>query len=188
VLPGIGLSEAFGINDAGQVVGVEYSAAGTHGYAAEWSGGSVIALGSGLANSINDAGQAVGVGSLNTATEWSGGSVINLANLPGIIASTAYDINDAGLVVGSSFIEGALYATEWSGQQRHRPRRPAGLHTSSEGRGINDVGQVVGDSGFPPPPPSVPEPSTWAMMLFGFASLAFGYRRAKTRLAISQER
>jgi uncharacterized membrane protein len=61
---------------------------------------------SGLANSINDAGQAVGVGSLNTATEWSGGSVINLANLPGIIASTAYDINDAGLVVGSSFIEG----------------------------------------------------------------------------------
>jgi uncharacterized membrane protein len=109
-LPGATESVAFGINNAGQVVGESFI--GGIGVATEWSGGSVITLGSGLANSINDAGQAVGVGSLNTATEWSGGSVINLTNLPGTIASTAYDINDAGLVVGSSFIEGALYATE----------------------------------------------------------------------------
>jgi hypothetical protein len=41
----------------------------------------------------------------------------------------------------------------------------------SEAFGINDAGQVVGLS-------VVPEPSTWAMMLVGFAGLAFaGYRR-----------
>jgi PEP-CTERM motif len=47
------------------------------------------------------------------------------------------------------------------------------------------AGQVVGDSQFfVPPPPAVPEPSTWAMMLFGFAGLAFaGYRRTNAGFA-----
>jgi hypothetical protein len=49
--------------------------------------------------------------------------------------------------------------------------------------GINDAGQVVGFSFVQPPTPpplSIPEPSTWAMMLAGFAGLAFaGYHRAK---------
>ena len=56
--------------------------------------------------------------------------------------------------------------------------------------GINDAGQVVGYIGtglaaqWSPSDPSaaisVPEPSTWAMMLLGFAGLGFaGYRRAK---------
>jgi hypothetical protein len=40
--------------------------------------------------------------------------------------------------------------------------------------GINDLGQIVGVNSF------LPEPSTWAMMLFGFAGLGFaGYRRAR---------
>ncbi len=60
----------------------------------------------------------------------------------------------------------------------------------SEAHGINDVGQVVGSIGtwyaaeWNPSDPiaasAVPEPSTWAMMLIGFAGLGFaGYRRAK---------
>jgi hypothetical protein len=44
---------------------------------------------------------------------------------------------------------------------------------------INDEGQVVGYQ-IPPPPITIPEPSTWAMMLAGFAGLGLaGYRRAK---------
>ena len=48
---------------------------------------------------------------------------------------------------------------------------------------INDAGQAVGETpGFSP---SVPEPSTWAMMLIGFATLAFvGYRRQKKITAL----
>jgi hypothetical protein len=39
--------------------------------------------------------------------------------------------------------------------------------------GINDLGDVVGWA-------VAPEPSTWAMMLLGFAGLGFvGYRRAR---------
>jgi hypothetical protein len=46
---------------------------------------------------------------------------------------------------------------------------------ASEATSINDAGQAVGYSNF-----VVPESSTWAMMLFGFAGLALaGYRRAK---------
>jgi PEP-CTERM motif len=55
----------------------------------------------------------------------------------------------------------------------------------SEAYGVNNAGQAVGYSQF-----NAPEPSTWAMMLIGFAGLAFaGYRRAKAgypTLALAQ--
>jgi hypothetical protein len=39
--------------------------------------------------------------------------------------------------------------------------------------GVNDTGQIVGYA-------LVPEPSTWAMMLLGFAGLSYaGYRTAR---------
>jgi PEP-CTERM motif len=61
--------------------------------------------------------------------------------------------------------------------------------------GINDAGQAVGSSNLgslgyaalwsPSHPIStVPEPSTWAMMLIGFASLGFaGYRTSRNSVA-----
>jgi len=56
--------------------------------------------------------------------------------------------------------------------------------TAVTANGINDLGQVVGfytdangnTIGFET---TIPEPSTWAMMLLGFAGLGFlGYRKA----------
>lgn len=74
------------------------------------------------------------------------------------------------------------FATEWSdGRVIDLGGLPGS--TLSDALGINDTGHVVGYSEFPiisPPPITVPESSTWAMMLFGFAGLALaGYRRAK---------
>jgi uncharacterized membrane protein len=116
------------------------------------------------------------VGRVQYATEWSGGHVINLGGLPGATASDALSINDAGQVVGYSYYyicgSNIFYATEWSGG---RVINLGGLpgFTYSQAFSINDAGQVVGISN------GVPEPSTWAMMLLGFAGLAFaGYRRA----------
>ena len=68
-------------------------------------------------------------------------------------------------------------ATEWSGGS---VIDLGGLpdFTMSEALSINDAGQVGGISNSSVV--VVPEPSTWAMMLFGFAGLALaGYRRAK---------
>ena len=163
----------------GQIVGE------SGGTVTEWSGGSVIHLG-GLpgsigseANSINDAGQAVGVSYLangsERATEWSDGSVIDLGS------GVANGINDAGQGVGYS--EGG--ATEWSDGSVIYLGGVPGFTASLVASSINEAGQAVGYSVFTPGPP-IPEPSTWAMMLIGFAGLAFaGYRHARrvSRLA-----
>jgi uncharacterized membrane protein len=126
-----------------------------------------------LATGIPD-GQIVGE-SGGTATEWIGGSVINLGGLPGSIGSEANSINDAGQVVGYS--EGG--ATEWSGGSVIYLGGVPGFTASLVASSINEAGQAVGYSFFTPGPP-IPEPSTWAMMLIGFAGLAFaGYRQAR---------
>ena len=70
--------------------------------------------------------------------------------------------------------DGYDYATEWSDG---RVINLGGLHNSpnSAAYGLNDAGQAVGVSSI-----GVPEPSTWAMLLLGFAGLAFaGYRRSE---------
>jgi hypothetical protein len=56
---------------------------------------------------------------------------------------------------------------------------PKGSQSSPEGNFSAEF--TTGGGGSPPPPPApVPEPSTWAMMLLGFAGLGYaGYRRAK---------
>jgi probable HAF family extracellular repeat protein len=95
---------------------------------------------------------------------------LHLGGLPGSTNSFALSINDAGQVAGySEFADGTVDATEWSGG------RVIDLGPG-EAVSINNAGQAVG---FAPPLP-VPESSTWATMLLGFASLGLaGYRRAK---------
>ena len=44
-------------------------------------------------------------------------------------------------------------------------------------QGLTGLGQVGSASGGDTPP--VPEPSTWAMMLFGFGALGFAMRRRR---------
>ena len=101
--------------------------------------------------------------------------MIDLGGLPGSSLSEAEGINDAGQVVGFSVVDDVTYATEWSGGS---VINLGGLPGSmdSGGSAINDAGRVVGVSD----ESVVPEPSTWAMMLPGFAGLGLaGYRRAK---------
>jgi uncharacterized membrane protein len=72
---------------------------------AEYSSRSLPGSFGSMANSINNAGQAVGFsfirGDLSVqATEWSGGSVIDLRTLPGSFGGAVSSINDAGRAVG----------------------------------------------------------------------------------------
>ena len=89
--------------------------------------------------------------------------------------------DDAGQAVGYSVVGGVSYATEWSGGEVINLGALPDFSTSSVAYGINSAGQIVGVSDGPA---LVPEPSTWAMMLVGFAGLGYlGYRRAKEQRA-----
>jgi hypothetical protein len=157
-------------------------------------------LGYNLVNAINDAGQSVGTSDKASdgfdAVLWSrSGKARVLQNLAGYDMSVPEAINDAGWSVGhsSTDVSSSNEAVLWSPSRKATDLGavlgPA--WTDTEAVGINNSGDIVGwgiyrreARGFLLTPDSalfaVPEPSTWAMMLVGFASLGFaGYRRTK---------
>lgn len=44
---------------------------------------------------------------------------------------------------------------------------------------------VLYKTGTPPPPPVVPEPATWAMMIAGFAAVGYAMRRSRRNVTVS---
>ena len=170
-LPGGTRSEAFGVNDAGVVVGYSTAPnASTSGFAERpfrWtSGGGMAELGTlsaevgwdwGRAQAINAGGQIAGWSYATTraqrATLWTAaGGPYDLGSLAPGQNSLAMAINDAGQVAGFSIATaGGLHAFLWT------PAVPNGTTGSmldlgtlgganSWARGVNDAGVVVGNS------------------------------------------
>lgn len=150
--PGWTWSYAQDINEAGQVVGYAYDAQFKH-KAVLWSGGSITALSPlspvpqySSAYGLNDTGTIVG--SLNDlpyrAVKWTNGTPSNIGFLAGASDSTPFDVNNAGLVVGTSTLAGNGYsrATLW------KPGQVVDLGTlggtDSWASGINEAGHVAG--------------------------------------------
>ena len=138
VLPGSESSEAFGINDLGQIVGTSNTLSGGHAFL--WQAGSgMIDLGVlpgmdiSAAYAINNHGQVVGMSYPYTglgarAFIWqAGGGMIDLGTLGGSY-SEALGINDAAKIVGSS---------ETAAGQRH-------AFVWQAGSGMTDLGTLPG--------------------------------------------
>src|SRR3989454_7555641 len=142
---------AYGINDAGQVVG---STLATDGFmhAFLWQAGTMTDLGGlpgyqfSIAWDINDAGQVVGSSTgadgITHAVLWQDGGVRDLGNLGGR-ATTAFGINDAGQVVGISIsTEDRIHGFLWQdGVMTALPTPGSGSAAAFD---INDAGQAVG--------------------------------------------
>ncbi|MFQ5400803.1 MAG: hypothetical protein ACE5E7_14555 [Anaerolineae bacterium] len=146
------------INDAGQVAGGSATAdANTNPAPFLWAGGVITSLGtlggsSGWAYAVNAAGQVVGRADDSAgrarAFLWQSGVITDLGTLGGT-ASIAYDLNDTGQVVGGSLVAGDVitHAFLWqNGVMSDLGALGDPAATSSEARGINSAGVVVGRS------------------------------------------
>jgi len=191
------------INNSGQIVG-EYAASSSsqlNGYL--YANGGYIALAPpnsafSLALGINESGQVVGYYGVNGVPPpdfssieygflYDNGAYTTL-DFPGSDESFALAINDSGQIVGDwelglseyGFLyNDGIYTILDVPNQSNYPT------TFTELTDINDSGEIVGIYGTSFAP--VPEPSTWAMMLFGFAGLGFaGYRRRQKTLGRSE--
>jgi probable HAF family extracellular repeat protein len=104
---------AFGINNEGKVVGFSESKSGVH--AVLWDKDSITTLGSGMAHSINKAGQVVGGsnGISGSAILWEKGLIKYLEYMipsnSGWRLNLASDINDSGQIVGSGIFKGKAH-------------------------------------------------------------------------------
>lgn len=152
---GGGVTQAFGINSNGQVVGMSY-AGDNHPYPFLYSNGSLLNLGtlggaSGYAYGINANGQMVGrsftTNGLEHAFFYSNGAMQDVATMGGSYSS-AQGINDSGQIVGMSYTGGDL--TEHAFMYSNRVMQDLGVldpgYNYSQAFAINASGQTVGMS------------------------------------------
>lgn len=155
-------SEAFGINDSGQIVGgslaIDPGTMLTTTHAFLYSGGVMTDLGTGgafesEAHDINNNGDVVGLlnglpGNLAHAFLYSGGVMTDLGVLPGVPAarvSNALAINDSGQIVGrAATISYDYHAFLYSSGVMTDLGTLGGA--TSEAVAINNAGQIVGHS------------------------------------------
>jgi probable HAF family extracellular repeat protein len=137
-----GQSSAYGVNNAGQVVGYSYDASGVDQHAVLWQGGTVTDLGLGAAHAIGGTGLIGGAGVNQAPTVWQNGTATALDAMGGV-TSDVTALNNAGQVAGDIGNGNLDYqAVVWNGTT---PTVLAGLGGSSaQAFGINNLGQVSG--------------------------------------------
>lgn len=150
----LGIGAGFAINDSGQVVGM-FCPDNGYNRAAFWdSNGELTDLSplfgymESYAYGINKYGEVCGYGSvgMGNACYWSKSyGARHLETLPGGWFSNAHDINDQGIIVGSSVINGTdEYITSWDHNGHIQPisnNRVASYAMRS--MGINNSGQIA---------------------------------------------
>lgn len=159
-----GPSGANGINDLGHIVGAQFSGSGTQVHAYFFDGVTAVDIHTSTmatignfstALAVNNFGQVVGFASPSAAGNraaylWKEGATILLGTLGGP-ASSAYDINDTGVVSGSSETpNGNTRAMRWFDGNGNNSSDPGemvqlpDMGLSSAANAINDLNQTAG--------------------------------------------
>jgi probable HAF family extracellular repeat protein len=178
-------SAAYGVNDAGTVVGDGQLSNGTFRGMVWGPGGAMTMLGtfggtSSQATAVADSGEVVGFASLASGYQngfaWSGGAMVDLGTLG--LSSYAYGVNNSGAVVGYSYLaNGAQHAFLYDDGTMFDLNSLIPANSGWDllaAYGINDAGQITGVGLYdgqmtaflltdPPPasadPTPVPEPN-----------------------------
>jgi probable HAF family extracellular repeat protein len=162
--PGMGFSQALGINDSGQVVGSATYDGISLSRATTWNNGVATKLvsldstntGGASAIAINSSGQIVGLsategGGNAHATLWSNGGITDLGTIGNGYTSVAHSINNSGQIVGysSTQADGWARATLWSnGGITDLGTIGSDVNNWSYANSINNSGQIVGFTAF----------------------------------------
>lgn len=145
VAPGnAGTSYAFGLNDAGMIVGQ------SNNRAFVWQSGVMTPILPSVSDAFEVSNTGYVVGSLNTgdgrfAFRWQNGTFVNLGTLRGGSQSIAFGVNNAGSAVGYSAGGGYYDAFVWTGGPMQGLPRLNG-NAISVAFAINDANQTVGYS------------------------------------------
>jgi len=195
-VPGARLTEAFGINDSGQIVGSFVDSLGTHGFLQDGATfttidvpGAPIFLTS--ARGINDSGQIVGdfPGGFGRLGFLKDGATFTSFNFDGADLTLARGINNSGQIIGTGILENGQPIGFLKSGATFTTIGVPGAEFETQAFGINDSGQIVGafsDSsgthGFLATP--VPEPSALFLLAAGLAGLGMAAwkRRGKSFL------
>jgi len=149
-------SEAWGVNNAGQIVGWSYTnggSLGVHGFLQTQEQGLVDLTpdsDTGYALDINDAGQVTGYKTAfggYHAFRWQTGTFTDLGVLPGFAHSFGWAINASGQVAGSSVSASGNSERLFRSTVGDTLQNLGGVGEHNTAMGINASGQVVGHSG-----------------------------------------
>jgi hypothetical protein len=194
---GITTNQLLGVNDHNVAVGFYTDGSGiSHGYtytigsSTPFSGDINEASGiSTVTTAINNSGEIAGFYTIGTENFGflDNGGVFTTVDVPGSQQTQLFGLNDHGFAVGdyvdsAGNMHGLLFNSVLD--VFTTIDAPGGFGTTTL-NGINDLNQIVGfyvtgsvTNGLLIT--GVPEPSTWAMMALGFATLGFaGYRKAR---------
>ena len=203
-------SQAWGINDAGQVVGYStYQDGSSDLHAFLYQSGTMSDLGtlggsSSYAYGINNQGVIVGEAftagdAASHAYVFQNGAMVDLGTLAADgsgVSSWATAVNGSGQIVGASqtSADSNYYATLWQDGRSYDLNRlidPSLGWSLDSAWGVSGNGYIVGmgtlngeQRGFLLSLlPSVPEPASWAMMLVGFGAIGGAMRTRGGRLS-----
>ena len=142
-VPGADRTEAYGINNAGQIVGLFFDAMGQHGFVKD--GDDYVVIDVGLdgtsAFGINDVQQIVGFASDQGFLK--DGDTVESIAVPSSNFTVAWDINNVGSVAGTFNDDSGTHGFFKDGDNIIPIDGPEALFT--EATGINDSGEIVGN-------------------------------------------
>jgi probable HAF family extracellular repeat protein len=158
--PGVHDSQAYDVNDSGEVVGITDALSADQGavqHAFLYSGGQMKDLGTlggnySYAYGINNSGHVAGWAETSSGDRhaflYSDGQMQNLDSLGGGTYSQAYGINNKGDIVAEAIPSsgGPYHAFVYSPDGQMQDLGTLGSGTTSTAFGINELGQVVGTS------------------------------------------